>query len=234
MVQTVGKEQEGEEKMKIGETAKATGLSVSNIRFYEKKGLLNPKRREESQYREYGEEDVRRLKEIMLLRKIGLPVESIYLLYQGQAELNRLIQHQQKELREQIESLEGALELCRFLDQEDSIEAVNVDKWLNYVHEEEEKGKKFAQAEELLEDLTEFTRLASFRADPYVGCFFRKHWVARTLAVLLVLSLVMEAVFSAASGGGFLGKGVIWFWGCYLLWFAVQFVNYRKRRHRDA
>ena len=50
--------------MKIGEAAKETGLSVSNIRFYEKKGLLNPRRREESQYREYGQEEVRRLKEI--------------------------------------------------------------------------------------------------------------------------------------------------------------------------
>ena len=72
--------------MKIGEAAKETGLSVSNIRFYEKKGLLNPRRREESQYREYGQEEVRRLKEIMLLRKLGISIESIYLLYNGQAE----------------------------------------------------------------------------------------------------------------------------------------------------
>ena len=68
--------------MKIGEVGKETGLSASNIRFYEKKGLLCPKRREESQYREYGPEDVRRLKEIMLFRKLGISVESIYLMYQ--------------------------------------------------------------------------------------------------------------------------------------------------------
>lgn len=30
--------------MKIGEAAKETGLSISNIRFYEKKGLLEPAR----------------------------------------------------------------------------------------------------------------------------------------------------------------------------------------------
>ena len=39
--------------MKIGEAAKETGLSISNIRFYERKGLLCPRRKEESQYREY-------------------------------------------------------------------------------------------------------------------------------------------------------------------------------------
>ena len=34
--------------MKIGEAAKETGLSISNIRFYEKKGLLEPEREAES------------------------------------------------------------------------------------------------------------------------------------------------------------------------------------------
>lgn len=219
--------------MKIGEAAKATGLSVSNIRFYEKKGLLSPKRQEESRYREYEEADVRRLKEIMLLRKIGLPVESIYLLYQGQAEFHGLLCHQQRELKERIESMEGALELCRLLEKEELIETADVDAWLNYVHEEEEKGQRFVQAEELLEDLTEFTGLSSFRFDPYVGRFFKNHWVARTLAALLVLSLVTEAVLSVVSGGGFLGRGVIWFWVCCLLWFAVSFRHYRAWRHRD-
>lgn len=93
--------------MKIGEAAKETGLSVSNIRFYEKKGLLTPRRKEESQYREYGPEDIRRLKEIMLLRKMGISVESIYLMYEGQAELSGLLQRQEKELAEQMEMLSG-------------------------------------------------------------------------------------------------------------------------------
>lgn len=51
--------------MKIGEVAKVTGLSVSNIRFYEKKGLLMPSRNRESQYRFFSEEDVERLKKYL-------------------------------------------------------------------------------------------------------------------------------------------------------------------------
>ena len=48
--------------MKIGEVANETGLSISNIRFYEKKGLLSPSRKEESGYRDYTKDDIKRLK----------------------------------------------------------------------------------------------------------------------------------------------------------------------------
>lgn len=50
--------------MKIGEAAKKAEISPGNIRFYEKKGLLKPKREESSSYRSYTEEDVERLKRI--------------------------------------------------------------------------------------------------------------------------------------------------------------------------
>ena len=58
------KKQVGNEadRIQIGEAAKETGLSISNIRFYEKKGLLTPAKNEESKYREYSPEDISRLK----------------------------------------------------------------------------------------------------------------------------------------------------------------------------
>ena len=57
--------------MRISEAAKITGLSVSNIRFYEKKGLLAPVREEESKYRDYAKEDIAQLKRIILYRKMN-------------------------------------------------------------------------------------------------------------------------------------------------------------------
>lgn len=223
--------------MKIGEAAKETGLSVSNIRFYEKKGLLTPRRRGESQYREYGREDVRRLKEIMLLRKLGLPVESIYLMYEGQARLDSLIQRQQQELQEQMQQLEGALELCHCLLGEQDIEAVDVDAWLNYVREEEQKGKRFAQAEDFLEDLAEFSKMASFRYDPYVGRFFQNRWAARTLAVLLTLCLLFSAASvilsrSLERGAVFLSAAV-WFWLIFLLCLGLNFRHFRRGKRKE-
>ena len=39
--------------MKIGEVSEVLGISISNIRFYEKKGLVGPARDKESKYRNY-------------------------------------------------------------------------------------------------------------------------------------------------------------------------------------
>lgn len=182
--------------MKIGEAAKETGLSISNIRFYERKGLLCPRRKEESQYREYEPEDIRRLKEIMLLRKMGISVESIYLLYEGQTELLGLLERQEKELAEQMEMLQGSLELCRMLKEEGPLSELNVDEWLQYVHKEEESGKRFAAPEEFLEDLAEYSGFAVFRADPHVGRLFRRKYAAELLAAAAAGLLFLAAVSS--------------------------------------
>ena len=44
--------------MKIGQAAQLTGLTISNIRFYERKGLLEPERNDQSKYRNYSEQDI--------------------------------------------------------------------------------------------------------------------------------------------------------------------------------
>ena len=44
--------------MTIKEVEQKTGLSRSNIRFYEKEKLLNPVRNERNGYREYSFEDI--------------------------------------------------------------------------------------------------------------------------------------------------------------------------------
>lgn len=57
--------------MRIGEIAKRTGLNISNIRFYERKGLLTPKREQDSQYRDYTEEDVLQVKNDIVVPENG-------------------------------------------------------------------------------------------------------------------------------------------------------------------
>ena len=80
--------------MKIGEVAEQTGLSISNIRFYEKKGLIEPKRNEQSKYRDYTEENVKRLKQIILYRKMDMPLEKIACVLDGQNSLEEMVQQQ--------------------------------------------------------------------------------------------------------------------------------------------
>lgn len=63
--------------MKINEVEALVGITKKNIRFYEDQGLLSPRRDPQNGYRDYGDEDVRVLGRIMLLRKLGVPIDEI-------------------------------------------------------------------------------------------------------------------------------------------------------------
>lgn len=62
--------------MLINEVCKLTGLTKKAIAYYENQGLLNPETME-NRYRKYTDEDVSVLKEIALLRKLGLGIADI-------------------------------------------------------------------------------------------------------------------------------------------------------------
>ncbi|HEY7629262.1 MAG TPA: MerR family transcriptional regulator [Thermoleophilaceae bacterium] len=66
-----------EKLWKIGELAKATGLTVRTLHHYDEIGLLAPSERTQAGHRLYGEDDVRRLYEIRALRDLGLPLQEI-------------------------------------------------------------------------------------------------------------------------------------------------------------
>ena len=63
--------------MRIGEIANAVGLSTSTIRYYEKIGLLAPPTRSASGYRDYSDEDERRLRLVAQARMLSLPLDEI-------------------------------------------------------------------------------------------------------------------------------------------------------------
>lgn len=67
-----------EEKLwRIGELAKATGLTVRTLHHYDEIGLLVPNERTYAGHRLYGEDDVRRLYEIRALRDLGVPLNEV-------------------------------------------------------------------------------------------------------------------------------------------------------------
>ena len=69
--------------MKIIEVEAQVGITRKNIRFYEEQGLLTPRRNSENGYREYGEAEVSTLRQIKLLRKLGVPIEEIRRMQSG-------------------------------------------------------------------------------------------------------------------------------------------------------
>lgn len=219
--------------MRISEAAKLTGLSVSNIRFYEKKGLLTPDREVESKYRDYSEEDIERLKKIILYRKINMPVETIYLLQKGEVSVESVLKRQEEELVAQKEMLQGAIDLCGRLLEETDLEHINVDYYLNYVKEEEDKGVRFAEIEELLEDFAEFSGLSQFRGDPYAGRFLGNIWVMRGIAFLwLVLCFAAPIMIIAdrLKVSGTVSAGSIVFWIIWGVGISLAFFQFRKSK----
>ena len=69
--------------MKINEVESLAGITKKNIRFYEEQGLLSPRRNPENGYRDYGDEEVRVLRRIKLLRKLDVPIDEIRLMLQS-------------------------------------------------------------------------------------------------------------------------------------------------------
>ena len=61
--------------MRIGEAAKRSGMAARTIRFYEEAGLIEPATRRESGYREFGDDDVRRLRFIHRARGLGFSLD---------------------------------------------------------------------------------------------------------------------------------------------------------------
>ena len=63
--------------MNIGQASKATGLSIKQIRDYEKAGLLINPSRSEAGYRIYNSNDIARLKFIAKARSVGFSLAQI-------------------------------------------------------------------------------------------------------------------------------------------------------------
>ncbi len=71
-------ETEGLKRYKIGELAGLAGMSPRTIRYYEEIGLLNSVKRIEGGKRVYTEKDYQRLKFIMRLKHLGLPLSEMH------------------------------------------------------------------------------------------------------------------------------------------------------------
>jgi len=63
--------------VKFGELAKATGVKIGTIRFYERRRLLKPAQRTASGYRIYTDHDVQAIKGIRLTQELGFTLKEI-------------------------------------------------------------------------------------------------------------------------------------------------------------
>ena len=96
------------EIMTVSEVSKAFHVSTRMLRYYEKMGLIVSRRKEGYAYRLYDEKSVRRLQQIILLRKLRIPLKQIAIILDDemQADTLRILQENIEELDEEINALE--------------------------------------------------------------------------------------------------------------------------------
>lgn len=129
--------------MTIKEVEKKLNISRANIRFYEKEGLLEPKRNE-NEYRNYSDDDIKRLEKILLFRKCNISIENIRLIFSGIKSVDEVFKEQITIIESEVKQLKGAKILCKKLSQEkSSVDNIDTKKYIDIINSEEQKGNKF-------------------------------------------------------------------------------------------
>lgn len=223
--------------MRIGEVAEQTGLNISNIRFYEKKGLIEPDREQQSKYRDYTDADVERLKEIILCRKMDLPIETISLLIHKKISMQDAVEQQLLDLKEKQKMIQGSIDLCQKIIEDQSYEKMDVEFYLNYVRVEEAGGTKFAKIDELLNDFAEFTEFERMAGDPYVGWIFRnpsRNRIAVLLWAVMWIAIPVLGILDDGLDGNGIGPVKLLFWIGWFIFFGLNFYEFRMRKEKEA
>ena len=111
--------------MTIKDVEERTGLSRSNVRFYEKEKLIEPSRNESNGYRDYSENYLENIKKIEYMRKLLISIEDIRSIISGKVTLQETLEKQNEVLKSQITDLNKAKLMCEKMPDEESISYEN-------------------------------------------------------------------------------------------------------------
>ena len=130
--------------MKINEVEAQVGITKKNIRFYEEQGLLSPRRNSENGYRDYGEAEVAILRQIKLMRKLGVPLEEIRRMQSGTHTVGDGMRRHLVSLERDRDNLEQAIRLCAGLtDRQERLGDLDAGSILKEMEAMEQGGATF-------------------------------------------------------------------------------------------
>ncbi|MEA4934448.1 MAG: MerR family transcriptional regulator [Lawsonibacter sp.] len=161
--------------MKINEVEAQVGITKKNIRFYEEQGLLSPSRNSENGYRDYGPEEVVALRQIKLLRKLGLPLEEIRRMQGGGSTVADGMRRHLVTLEREQRNLEQSMELCSKL-------------------KNREERLEFLDTAALLEEMERMEREGTTFKDKQVGDMKRIRYVAPIVVTILMTALMAGVI----------------------------------------
>ncbi|ORA60163.1 MerR family transcriptional regulator [Mycolicibacterium elephantis] len=93
----------------VGAVAALTGVSVRTLHHYDHIGLVVPSIRTSAGYRGYTDADIERLHLVLVYRSVGLPLEEVRALLDGDADVLERLQHQHRLLLEQADRLQHTI-----------------------------------------------------------------------------------------------------------------------------
>lgn len=111
--------------MKINEIEALSGMGRENIRFYEREGLIAPKRMDNG-YRDYSEDDLQILLRIKLLRSLHISLDEIKALKDKSRDLSDTLSKQIDRLEQEKQDAFYAQYVCRAI-KEDRVSFENLD-----------------------------------------------------------------------------------------------------------
>lgn len=104
----------------VKEVSKLSGVSRRTLQYYDEIGLLPPSAVKESGYRQYDDESLRRLWNILFYKELGLSLDNIRLLLESPKEMEKELmrQHKQVLLEKQAQLQKLLLSVDRMLNDE--------------------------------------------------------------------------------------------------------------------
>lgn len=162
------------EFMTITEVSRKFQISTRMLRYYEKAGLILSARKEDYSYRVYDEAAVRRLQQILVLRKLRIPVKQIALILNDEQQKKTLeiLQENVQEVQDEIEALTVIRELLQTLVSRLD-ERLTADRRLELLEEKEllevidvlNPPKTNLKEEKNMEDLTKAAQVLEEKMD---------------------------------------------------------------------
>ena len=187
--------------MKINEVEQAIGITKKNIRFYEEQGLLTPSRNSANGYRDYSEADVDTLRQIKLLRKLGIPIEDIKKLQSHYLTLDDCLKRHLITLERESKNLESVQGFCKnILSTDVTLDTLPVAQLLSDMENMEEGGTRFMDIKKKDKKIKKKNAL-----------------IAATSAILIMALPIILILWAAISTGDEVPLGVILLFGAISL-----------------
>ena len=124
--------------------------------------------------------------------------------------------------------------MCQKVLKETNLEKINVDTYLGFVAEEEEKGKHFVEIQEIVDDFTEYTGLGSFMSgNGRVARFINNPKVMRVISAVWLMTCILLPIFvmlESYTSVGYVSFQLIAF---YVMWAFIMLVPFFKYHFVD-